>query len=122
MIPRKEITICLGSSCFSRGNKEILPVVQEYLRKYNLEGEVKFRGNHCFDNCRNGPSIKFGSKVYNELTKEKVIEILDRELGSLIGDVKRSSSKWVKPKGRMLSKFAWHVFKKIKLGTLNKYK
>ena len=89
MYPRKEIIICLGSSCFSRGNKKILPLVQEYLRKYNLEDKVKFRGNHCFDNCKNGPSIRIGNRTYHELTREKMIEILDRELGPMINEINR---------------------------------
>jgi putative transposase len=30
-----------------------------------------------------------------------------RSIADLVGDIRRSSSKWVKTKGRMLTKFAW---------------
>jgi putative transposase len=38
-----------------------------------------------------------------------ILCILSRNLSiaKLVGDIKRSSSKWVKTKGRMLTKFAW---------------
>jgi NADH:ubiquinone oxidoreductase subunit E len=80
---RKEIKICLGSSCFSRGNKRTLQEIQKYLKDHNLEREVILKGNHCFSNCNKGPVIQFGESVYEQVTSETVLEILEKELGEM---------------------------------------
>jgi len=80
---KKEIKICLGSSCFSRGNKQTLLVIQNYLKDHQLEREVILKGNHCFSNCSNGPVMKIGDKVYEQVSSESVLEILESEFGEM---------------------------------------
>lgn len=79
----KEITICLGSSCFARGNRKTLNVIQNYIKEQKLEGKVKFRGNHCFGNCSMGPVLKIGDHVYEQVSDQNVQDILEKELGRL---------------------------------------
>jgi NADH:ubiquinone oxidoreductase subunit E len=71
-----EITICLGSSCFVRGNNETLKVIKEYLKNNKLENKVYFHGNHCFAKCSEGPILKINDKIYRNVNKFNVIEIL----------------------------------------------
>ncbi len=78
---KKEIKICLGSSCFSRGNKLTLQLVQKYLKDHQLERDVILKGNHCFGNCSAGPTMKIGEKVYEQVSSETVLEILEAEFG-----------------------------------------
>jgi len=80
---KKEIKICLGSSCFSRGNKLTLQVVQKYLKDHHLEREVLLKGNHCFSNCNKGPVLKIGQQVYEEVTDQNVLDILEKEFGEM---------------------------------------
>jgi len=80
---KKEIKICLGSSCFSRGNKMTLQLVQKYLKDHQLERDVMLKGNHCFSNCSAGPTMKIGEKVYNKVSSETVLEILECEFGEM---------------------------------------
>ncbi len=80
---KKEIKICLGSSCFSRGNKKTLQVVQKYLKDHQLERELILKGNHCFSNCNKGPVLKIGQKVYEGVSEENVLDILENELGEM---------------------------------------
>ena len=78
---KKEIKICLGSSCFSRGNKTTLQLIQKYLKDHQLEREVILKGNHCFGNCNSGPNLKIGNKLYEQVNQESVLEILETEFG-----------------------------------------
>ena len=78
---RKEIRICMGSSCFSRGNKHTLQVIQQYLKDHQLEKDVILKGNHCFGECSSGPTLKVGNTVYEQVSKENILEILENELG-----------------------------------------
>ena len=74
----------MGSSCFSRGNRLTLQVIQQYLKEHRLESEVILKGNHCFGDCNDGPTVKIGSKVYYRITGDNILEILRNELGDLL--------------------------------------
>lgn len=74
-----ELVICLGSSCFARGNKKILESIQQYIKDNKLEGQVKFRGNHCFGKCNKGPVLKIGENIYEQVNGENLKEILAKE-------------------------------------------
>lgn len=76
MSNKTEITICLGSSCFSRGNKTLTQVINSYLKENNLNDKVIFKGTRCFGTCENGPMIKINDTFFKALTTEKLIEIL----------------------------------------------
>ena len=78
---RKEIRICMGSSCFSRGNKNTLGLIQRYLREHQLENDVILKGNHCFDHCSEGPTLRIGGKTYTHVSVENITEIMEREFG-----------------------------------------
>jgi NADH:ubiquinone oxidoreductase subunit E len=80
---KKEIKICLGSSCFSRGNKRTLQVIQKYLKDHQLERDVILKGNHCYSNCSTGPVMKIGNMLYEQVSSESVLEILESEFGEM---------------------------------------
>ncbi len=70
------ITICMGSSCFSRGNKEILDIVKRFLAEHNLSGKVFFRGELCTDLCEKGPVIKIDDELFTKITTDTIYTIL----------------------------------------------
>lgn len=74
---KKEIVICLGSSCFSRGNKNTVKIIKDYIKEHQLEDKVFFHGNHCYGNCENGPILKVDNKEYQNITPENVMYLLD---------------------------------------------
>ena len=74
-----ELVICLGSSCFARGNKKTLESIQAYIKENKLDAKVKFCGNHCFGKCHNGPVLKIGETMYEQINKENLNTILDKE-------------------------------------------
>ncbi|NLM91337.1 MAG: (2Fe-2S) ferredoxin domain-containing protein [Bacteroidales bacterium] len=72
------ITICMGSSCFSRGNKKTLQVIQDYLKETGRLSDVTFQGSHCFGNCEFGPMLKINEAQFNQVTEANVISILEQ--------------------------------------------
>lgn len=74
------ITICMGSSCFSRGNNNNLQVIQSYLKKYNLEAQVKLVGSRCEAECMRGPNIRVNGELYQNVDPGSVIDILNHHL------------------------------------------
>jgi NADH:ubiquinone oxidoreductase subunit E len=83
MSNRFEMQICLGSSCFSRGNKEVVQFIKEYLRKNHLEDRVIFKGARCLDHCSNGPNLVINGKIIEGVGMALVEKILDEELGNV---------------------------------------
>jgi len=74
---KKEIIICLGSSCFARGNKQLVKLITNYLRDRNLLNDVKFHGERCFGHCSKGPVLKIEDQFNEKVDEEKVIQLLD---------------------------------------------
>ncbi len=78
METKKEIVICLGSSCFARGNKQTVQVIDTYLKVNKLEAEVLYHGKHCFEKCNKGPFVKIEETVHENVNHENIIDILDK--------------------------------------------
>jgi NADH:ubiquinone oxidoreductase subunit E len=76
--------ICLGSSCFSRGNKEVVNFIREYLRKNHLDDRVIFKGARCMGLCSNGPNLNINGVTIEGVTISKIEGILEKELSGLL--------------------------------------
>lgn len=77
-----QITICLGSSCFSRGNKQMVEVIQEYLEDIGMKESTTFKGGHCLGNCADGPILIINGKTFHNITPDKAISAIDEVLQS----------------------------------------
>jgi len=84
MAQRIEMQICLGSSCFSRGNKDVVNFIREYLRKNHLDDKVIFKGARCMGLCSNGPNLNINGVTIEGVTISKIEGILEKELSRLI--------------------------------------
>ena len=71
-----EIVICLGSSCFARGNSQNLAVIEEFLASHNLKALVRMSGKLCQDVCKQGPNLSVAGETYHDVTPEKLRDIL----------------------------------------------
>ncbi len=74
------IEICLGSSCFSRGNKEVVQVIRDYLIKNHLNDKVVLRGARCMNRCSDGPFVIINGKTFNSIGVQDIEKILEKEL------------------------------------------
>jgi len=83
MDTQPEMTICLGSSCFSRGNSKNLRIIQDYLKKNNLENSIDFKGDLCSEQCNHGPILQINDKVFEQVDESNIISILDNAFGGM---------------------------------------
>ena len=86
---KTEIVICLGSSCFARGNKTVVRIISDYLMSRNLEAEVHFHGERCFGHCSKGPVIKLDTEFVEKIDELNITELLDRYMFSISMTSKR---------------------------------
>ncbi len=77
-VKKHSIVICMGSSCFARGNKRNLKIIEEYLQKHALDCTLSGRG--CTGNCRGGPNLQIDGENFERVDPESLIDLLDRKL------------------------------------------
>lgn len=70
------VELCMGSSCFARGNKEALPLIIDYLERQGLKEWVDLKGHLCVDQCSQGPLMRIGEETYRGLTPEAAVDLL----------------------------------------------
>lgn len=70
-----EIVICLGSSCFARGNAENLAAIHRLMRE-GLDARVSITGRLCQDQCKDGPNLSIGGCIHHAVKPEQLRELL----------------------------------------------
>lgn len=74
-----KITVCMGSSCFARGNAENLDFLEKYIKDNNINAEIELIGSRCENQCEKGPNIIINNKEYNNVSIKRLEEILENE-------------------------------------------
>lgn len=70
------ISVCMGSSCFARGNNENLEFIENYIKENNLDAEIDLSGTRCEGKCASGPNINVNGVEYSEVDTDKIKSIL----------------------------------------------
>ena len=73
---RVTILICMGSSCFSRGNNTALRLLQDYVAANSLDDLVRFEGSLCEEACTSGPHIIINGTRYDEVASSTAVDLL----------------------------------------------
>ena len=76
-----KLEICMGSSCYSRGNSESLDMVENYIRKRKLENIISLSGKLCLCSCSGGPNIIVNGNMHRNCRPECVIDLIAHYLG-----------------------------------------
>ena len=74
------IVICMGSSCFARGNNRNIEVIQDYLNSHRLPPTVELTGHLCEGHCKSGPNVSINGKQYHEVDPIVIIGLLNHFL------------------------------------------
>lgn len=71
------ITICMGSSCFARGNNTNAEYIQQFIDTHGLGESIEIRGCLCEGECKKGPNIRINEVLYTGVTPEALQTILE---------------------------------------------
>ncbi len=74
------ISICMGSSCYPRGNRETLERLKSYIEEHNLGDKVFLQGNLCEGLCKDGPNIKINGEIFHEIDYYNLINLVEKIL------------------------------------------
>jgi NADH:ubiquinone oxidoreductase subunit E len=81
-----EIVVCLGSSCFARGNSENLAIINQHVKTHGLNASIRLTGKLCQDQCKQGPNLIIGGEFYHGVTVARLRELLQQPGSPLRGD------------------------------------
>ena len=73
-----EVVVCLGSSCFARGNAHNLSALESYLQNHDISRHVQIRGCLCQDECKQGPNVTICGVHHHDVSTAKPREILQQ--------------------------------------------
>ena len=69
------ITVCMGSSCFARGNEQNLAFLEHYIQEHELDAEINLAGTLCEAKCAKGPNIIINGVEHNNVDECKLEKI-----------------------------------------------
>lgn len=72
-----EIALCMGSSCFARGNNKNLEALQNYIQEHHLEEQITLKGHLCEEVCKKGPVVNIDGQIYYEVNPQILEQTLD---------------------------------------------
>ncbi|MDD3155206.1 MAG: NAD(P)H-dependent oxidoreductase subunit E [Victivallaceae bacterium] len=75
-----KIVVCIGSSCFARGNARNVEVIEHFIKERHLADsvELSISGGLCSGCCADGPNIIVNDRMYHNMTPDGMLEILNR--------------------------------------------
>lgn len=84
MASKFTINICMGSSCFARGNQEHLAFIEKIITDNSLANRIELSGRRCENKCAKGPFIDFNGKEYGNINTEEIVKILKEHFPEII--------------------------------------
>ena len=75
-----KVELCMGSSCFARGNSSILSAIENYISENDLSDRVELEGHLCLGRCNSGPHVATNGKEYSALDEDCIVDLLKKEL------------------------------------------
>ncbi len=75
-----KIELCMGSSCFARGNSSALTALESFIDENGLADSIELEGHLCMGRCSKGPHVTIDGKEYSSLDDECIIDLVKAEL------------------------------------------
>jgi NADH:ubiquinone oxidoreductase subunit E len=75
------VTICMGSSCFARGNEENLRVLEAFVERHGVQAQIQPAGSRCEGICARGPNVRIDGQMHHEVDPGTLIDLLQERTG-----------------------------------------
>ena len=72
------VKVCLGSSCYVRGNDKMLAFIEKYINQSKKDISVQLLGCRCTNACQDGPNIFIGDIKYSHPSQDELMQILEK--------------------------------------------
>ena len=81
MSDKVHIALCMGSSCFARGNNQVLATIEAVIKANGWQERVSLSGMRCGNLCSSGPNIQIDGKLYQGLDPGALVDLPAERLG-----------------------------------------
>ncbi|MDD3153582.1 MAG: (2Fe-2S) ferredoxin domain-containing protein [Victivallaceae bacterium] len=80
MSDKPKIKICVGSSCFARGNDANVNTVEKFLAEHHLEDgvDLELEGCLCLAECSEGPNVVINGVTYHRVVDGLMLDLLKK--------------------------------------------
>jgi NADH:ubiquinone oxidoreductase subunit E len=78
-----DIVVCMGSSCYLRGNARNTEIIREYIEVNALDASVEFAGTLCSGQCKEGPVITIDGAIFKRVDAVGLVPLLRERLSAL---------------------------------------
>lgn len=79
-----DVVVCMGSSCFARGNKKNLEFIENLIENDDLDISIELIGNRCEKKCAQGPIIIVNGAMHSNVTRDKLKAIFSELLSEKV--------------------------------------
>ena len=80
MSEKVKIELCMGSSCFARGNSGVLQAIETFAQETGSGDRIELEGHLCLGKCNSGPHITIDGETYSCLDEECIIDLIRKKL------------------------------------------
>ena len=74
-----KITVCIGSSCHTKGSRQVVEQLQYLIAQNGLGDKVELGGTFCMGKCQQGVCVTVNDAFYS-VTPETVEEFFAKEI------------------------------------------
>ena len=74
-----KITVCIGSSCYIKGSRQVVEQLQYLIAEHDLGEKVELGGTFCMGKCQQGVCVTVNDS-FHSVTPETVEEFFDKEV------------------------------------------
>ncbi len=80
-----EITVCIGSSCHTKGAYLVVERFQDIIREKGLDDQILLKGSFCLGKCASGTTVRVGDNYYTSVESKDVDKLINEILNGTIG-------------------------------------
>jgi len=55
-----------------------LEFIEAYLEKHGSDADIELAGSRCEEQCRKGPNLEINGRMYHEVSREMLAELLEQ--------------------------------------------
>lgn len=74
------ISLCMGSSCFARGNSLLLDKLEDAIERNGWKERVALSGTRCAGKCGQGPNVVVDGELHHGMDQGTLLDLLRGKL------------------------------------------
>jgi NADH:ubiquinone oxidoreductase subunit E len=73
-----DVNICMGSSCFARGNAENLALLKNLEKSCDGKRCLRLTGSLCKEHCKSGPNVTINGETHHGINPQRLRALLQQ--------------------------------------------